>query len=668
MNLKNPNGEKLVLTARVNHHKNIAHMIEAPVTGGTGIFVALREAINNSFDAGSKDIKIKMGTYNGEPALIISDDGEGFNHARIISAMSYGDSAKLKNDTKTIGVNGTGLKSFLGLGDLKETKLTILSVNKELSDCTKMEINFDYLVKLAEKQADPENHVKRVPVPSYWPKGGTGSILHLTGFDNRRIKTMKQIISGMGERLTPRAIKYIKVYDENSWKKVEPEEMDGIFYDFSEKTKSLGLVEFEIYYGGNGKGVKVCGPINTILDLDDIYKKLSKEQRNMFSKVWKGVSGYIYIENAKKFRAHDNSFSNEFYETKACEEFLAMLNLVGEELEKLAESQRNSSMIKEKEFLLDKIVEIGRELFPPTTASLTNSGNTPPKSSGSKEDIYIVPKGVRLYPYQQLKIKLRNTGTEPVDFSGALWTSKSDAFTINRSAGSTATIKAGKLAGGGEIYVNGLFGRHVVKVIVSESLVGPFIQGPKFIRPGGTFTFELMRHEKDTIVWEIEKGPLTEIKLRVDTENKKKVFLEVRPDCKDMTVVLRVINSEKDKEIARKIIVVSEDYTAQAKDQIFNINNEDYVLKIDSYFPEAVAVVDTLYTDGEMPCIVVNPIHSRIKNLDYTKSIDPILTAIITAALMQQVHEGKVRPQQAMGISEKYISSIREKMPTKKKN
>ena len=228
--------------AQINHKNVYRHMIESQVQGETGKFVALREAVNNSFDAGATSIRIRFGKHEGQPALIISDNGFGFSAKGVRSAMSYAHSANERSDIKTIGANGTGLKTFLGLGDLDVTKLTILSVHRDHPECRKMNINFKYILDLIERKTKAENHVEDIKIPKDWLVDlarTTGSTVILTGYDSKRLGGAKAILKHLGEYLTPKACQHVEIYDDNKWQKIRPVSFRGKNYKFSYKNDTI---------------------------------------------------------------------------------------------------------------------------------------------------------------------------------------------------------------------------------------------------------------------------------------------------------------------------------------------------------------------------------------------------------------------------------------------
>lgn len=652
----------------IDHEKTLGFMISNPVKGNDGAYIAIREAINNSFDVGATEIKIKFGTYEKNPALFISDNGAGFSHVGVNSAMSYFISSRKREDLKTIGTNGTGIKGFLGLGKFEKTRLTILSTSKELGP-VKMDVTFQYLVDLANKKAEAEEYVTRLMSPlKEWRdadiKRTTGTTLILTGFDARKLKRTDQIINELGEYLTPKSSKCIKVLEEGKWKDLVPPAFKGVFYDFSYKTEGLGNIIFELYYGGNGEGPVVCGSMNAIIGLGELCKEMKREQKKRISKIWKSVAGHIYMDNANQYRLHDNSFSEKFYENKACEELVEVLNAVSEELIEKSEEKKTSELMQRQQILINRIVEAGRLISPPGNIDEGKRDETSLRPFGnieSEEDIYIVPKVLRLLTRQEQQITLRNSGKKEISFDNAEWKS-AGVVTVLSYKGASAKVKSGQYKGEGEIQISGSFGQHTIKVEVDDMSMLPFVQGPRYVKPGSSHNYKLQRYEKFEVNWKLEKAP-NGISL-IATSDRKTVAIKIENNREDCSFEL--IAFEKgvtDKVIARKKVSVLQDGTfTKLPASIIHIGELDYVLSIEANYPATVAQIDYYFNDGDTPQIVVNPTHPRIKNMKFFYSIDHILAAIANAAMIDQVSKGAMKASEAPARAEDFILKIKSEL------
>lgn len=660
----------LKINAQFNHKKNTEYMINSIMSGPNGVFIAMREAVNNSLDAGATDIRISVSVHEGIPALIIEDNGSGFNKKNIDSVMSYGYSSRKREDLTSIGTNGTGIKTFLALGSFDRTKITIYSVSKEMPECTKMELTFEYVLSLAKQDAKPGKHVHTVPIPPSWNskmKRATGATLILTGYDGRKMKNAKQIITEFAQFLTPRAVKLIRIYDGHSLKEIAPAEFNGSSYELSLNTPKLGNVEFEIFYGGSGEGPVICGKINAIMSLTDLYRRLSPDQKRKMSKIWKTVSGHIYIEKANMYREHDNSFLDDFYSSNACGELLEILNVVSEELEKLDEAARDAEAFKKKKDIINNIIEAGKLVSPPIlnqSNSLSMVAGPASGAVGADVEVYIVPKIIRIYTNKSETVVLTNKGNKTLNFDDAAWVSEDPSMaTILEIKGGMATIKAGKNPGTTNVIITGSFGKHVMEVRVSKSMAGPFIIGPSYINPGERKEYELKQHE-GPVVWSLEESNKG-ISLIADPTGKKKVSIEASLNCRDSSCIL-VARDSKKQVLAQKKVNVVENENRARNNRVIRIGEENYLLSVDTYYPEILAQVDTSFTDG-LPSIVINPIHARVKNMGTVASIDAFLVSIAFAAVIHQSSEGKLNLVQAGTTAEKFISDVRQQLLNLKK-
>lgn len=653
------------IKARINYFEIVKFMVTEPVQGPDGVFKAIREAINNSLDVHATNFKIKIGEFEGSPAVIISDNGEGFNHAAIKSVMSYAVSSKERSDIKTIGANGTGVKHFLGLGDIEKTKVTILSVSKEIPTCTRMDLTFEYLVSLAEKKVKADDYVSTVTLPSDWQqdvKRETGATLILTGFDKRKVRKPEFIISELCEYITPRAAEYVSIFNGNTWVSPTPKKMKGNTFSYECDTAKLGNIAFELSYGGYGDGPVVCGSTNAILPLTQLWSKMDKDQRGRIAKVWKTISGYIYIQRANYYRQHNGSFSDEFFETETTEEFVLLLQMVSGELEKLTEQSTDEKSQREKQQLLARVIDAAKQLAHPefSVNGSVNGGDRPFSLVGDVDkDLYILPKRLNLWPGETQTITLRNSGTKVVDFTDAQWSVNGDCAVITNAYGATAVVTAKKV-GSVSIKVSGSFGEHVIQVVVDHVSSTPFIKGPAYVRPGDMYLFELKRYEKSEVYWKVEHMPLF-IQAIPDIEDKKKYSLQVGAECPDCTLTLSVYARHLDKLIAKKVINVLEE-GGRKQLPVLRIGKKDYLLNVGNYYPDTVAQIDYAFSDSPIPEIVVNPLHPRVRKLSNFYATEPILVAIANVAIMDQISQGIVRISEAQAIVEQFVNQVKEKI------
>jgi hypothetical protein len=658
-------GTKRRFRTGVNLEGTLRDHILTPVRGQNGAYIALREAINNSLDAKSTKVRIKFGTYENQPAIIIMDDGVGMNHAGITSAMSYAFSSRMREDLTTIGANGTGLKSLLGLGSLEKTKITAITVHGK-NDPVKMEITFKYVVALAQKKVNGDDHIAAIPLPKDWASDiegrTTGTTIILTGFDGRKIKSPDQVISQFGDFLTPKACRFVEVQNGKLWFQVEPETFKGEPYEIALQNDNLGEVIFDLYYGSYGDGPKVCGPVNEIIPLTRLYQNMDRAQKGKVSKIWKTVSGHIYIQTANKYRMHEGSFSEEFYSSNACNELIDMLKEVSEELEDLSRDARNKQLLKKRDVLIDKIIKASNSISPvDMQISPADAGNRAAgvKPSTREEDVYIVPKGLRLYPEEKVPIVLRNQGKNEISFAKATWHVDGKIIALEKSLAGTATVKALK-QGSTEIVVRGDFGKHTIQILVSHAPSAPFVSGPNYIKPGNDYTYELKRHEKDNVVWEIQQHDKS-VTIKESPASKKEVIVHVPGHCPDGAFILTVRNRSTKAVVAEKRINIAENGSLEFT-PIIHIGKKDYILKKEFYFPETIAQVDYAFNDSAIPEIVVNTLHPRIKDLGAYYAADPILVSIANAAMIDQVSEGIVKREDAARLAEEFVSSVKDKI------
>ena len=662
------------IKAGFNHKQVISQDIDRISLGDNGIFTALREAINNSLDAEADQITIRFGEFEGADALIVSDNGRGFDAAGIKSAMSYAYSSRERRDVKTIGANGTGRLSLLGLGDKEKTKITIFSMNRDVLGCQKMEISFEYLWKMAGKKVKADDYVSKIDLPKDWladiKNRSTGSTIILTGYDGRTVRGPSQILKSLGNYLTPRALEKINVYEDSAWKFVAPALFKGKPYkiSFNDHLKYLGVVDFELYYGqSNIEELAICGKLNKIITFNELLKPVNRDEKSKLSKAWKNVSGHIYIEKANVYRMHDGSLNKEFYQ-HAQGPLMEILQIVGEELEQKTEEYENSELVEKRTTLLQQIIEANRELnihdFP------SNSAPVAKKPSGKvvDDEYYIVPNLVRLFPRDEKVITLNNLGSKIIERRDIRWSTDSNLFTITPNPNGTVSVKVGEKMGSGKLIADGDFGQHSINVIINTLPVGPHIVGPGALRPGSVYTYTLQRHDNPNVEWEIR---CSKPGASISDIGDRKVVLTVPENFPEAEIILAVKVKGSTEDVATKKITITNENGKHSP--TLRINGREYKVVMEAYFPDTVAQIDTLDWDKpakndsdapDIPTIVLNPVHPRLKKMGKVAALDYYLTMFAAVALADQVQEGIIRSDNMAPILEEFVGATRTKVLT----
>ncbi len=389
-------GTRKNLGVAFNIEVMLKNYLSLPVAGGNGILIVLREIINNSIDARAKRVRIWFDTYNGKKALFVADDGIGLNESAIKAFMSHGFSNKLRDDIKTIGVNGTGSKHAIGLGErFDKNHITLLSVSKELPRCTEMNVDYDYLVELLEKQDKMplDNHVKETAIPSNWNKylkeRTTGATFIYTGFTKKEVGDAAFYINQLGNYISPKSAEFVRIMDDNGqWQPIKEAEMQGTRFKWDISMDTLGKVELDFYYGGSKSNLMICGPVNSIMPLSILLSRMTPDQKGSIKKIFYGLSGFIYLEKGNTFRTHEGNFNDNFYRGDACTEFLMVINDVSKELEKMVQQEKERTLIRERTDLIDRIVTVARTINPLNTGSglkMGHDGKTKPLNGSTNQ-------------------------------------------------------------------------------------------------------------------------------------------------------------------------------------------------------------------------------------------------------------------------------------------
>lgn len=658
----------------INNKELLRHMIEDTVSADDGLYLALKEIINNSLDAGASKIKIKFGKYDGADALIISDDGAGFTQKAINSMLSFAFSAQKRNDIKTIGTNGTGSKMLLGLGDLDKTKITVLSVCKDFTSCKRLDIDFDYLYNLGRKKAKAEDQEHDITTPENWNEDmprTTGATVILTGYDGRRVRGATQLIKNLGEHITPKSSKYVTIQDGKKWQGIEPVVYRGSLFEMSfDEYSTLGKVEFVLYYGRtNASELAMCGTLNMVSYFSDFVKKLDATERKKLSYAWKNISGHIYIEKANMYRVHNGGLNKQFY-AKPAKDLLKILHLVGEELSTLNEAVYNKELFEKRQRLVDRIIEANRKL----SATGLGSGTTAPSPGASpavkrvkpaneiKEGPDFTPTLLRLSPRQTKEIILRNRGLQFADFGDVKWRTESNLFKIEHQSSENVKIVTGENTGSAILIAEGSFGSHSIKVDISTLPIGAYISGPNALKPGGTCEYDLFRYEGTNLQWEIRGAE----GIILQESDKKKIKITIPDNCTETHVILAVRVVGDNEDLATKKIEITPEENKNTP--VVVINKKEYRLEVNLYFQDTVAQLDSIdweKDENQLPKIVINPLAPRLKMLGFMNALDSYLAAIALAALSKQVEDGEITAFAAAALAEEFISTMKVQLLSK---
>jgi hypothetical protein len=649
---------------RINHSANLKTLITQTVKGAHGIGVAFGEAINNCFDASATSVKILQKKIERNEAIVIMDDGDGFNKDGVVSALSYADSSRERNDTKTIGANGTGLKSLLGLGDLSKTKVTIFSVSAEYPNGIELSFDFNYLVQLADKKItgweNVNQNIDKVFFFQNW-KRVSGTTVIITGYDTDKIKDIQKVVEYVSRRVTPRAAEKLFAYFGNDYYSIEAEQVSGNQMDpFEHSSKLLGNVTFDMYYGGTNDGPVICGPVNSVMPFSDFFKVLSRQQKDAVTREFNSVGGFIYIEKLNKYRDHDGSFTAEF-EKGACQELVQMCNLVADELKNLNQQVDGIKLKKQHDQLVKDICKLSREFFAtPTPTVMSPSIPKDPTLAYPEQDYYILPKNLRMKPKSQMEVTLNSKGKKDANFKNAKWKSDQNSIRIF-GTGHKATVHSGEETTG-KIEITGSFGTHLIDVVVSGRSLGTYIDGNKKVLPGQTYEYELCNSSETNIVWSISnaKGVV------MNNQHGKKLSITIPPNEPQHDFLISCKSVSSKKEIAKRTVYITEE-GGFGKQELVTVGKQHYLLEIGAHYIQCIAQLESA-GPGEHSTIVLNPIHESLKNVNSTYQMGLILQSVAMAGCVDQVEQGIMSPQQAMLVSADFVTKLQAGITKKVKN
>lgn len=308
---------------------------------------AIAEFVENSIDAGAKNITIIRGKHKGETYLKIVDDGEGIDDFKYV-ATHIGDSIKRKLKKKGLkgiqGEFGIGLLSFWTVGE----ELSITSTGKSGNT-----------MRLRMIKNNPGYDLKEVR--SLFTPTGTELLITplLSGIKQLSgEKIQNYLASELRDRISKTGV-LIKILDRTSRKElvVEPRKFKGrLIHDLPDIRSPLGDIYVELYVaepsaenkiGLYKQGTRVIPAITQI------------EQFNSFpwnSPYLEGLMDVSFLQLTPGTRdgiIYDDAFENFLFSIKPLEDKLA----------EIIEEQRNAEEEKASKNILHKITKALHEAF-----------------------------------------------------------------------------------------------------------------------------------------------------------------------------------------------------------------------------------------------------------------------------------------------------------------
>lgn len=168
----------------VNEFLEIASDFEDPLE-------MLRESLSNAYDAGAKNVDIRINTQPNGSDIIIEDDGHGMDHGELESFFDLGNSTK----TDSIGYKGHGTKIFY--------KSDRIKVNTS-KDGTTINAQMDNPWEKLNNRVLPEYEVNE---NENTPSSRSHTIIKISGFKS-------------GEGFSPESLTYPKIHNYLKWKTI----------------------------------------------------------------------------------------------------------------------------------------------------------------------------------------------------------------------------------------------------------------------------------------------------------------------------------------------------------------------------------------------------------------------------------------------------------------
>jgi hypothetical protein len=309
--------------------------------------------------------------------------------------------------------------------------------------------------------------------------------------------------------------------------------------------------------------------------------------------------------------------------------------------------------------MFDHIINAAH-LLAPAALQASPGGDMVSKRLPSNIDlpIKLVPDRVTLRPKKSLVIRLYNQGTDKVDLVAVTWKTTDNLVTLVRQEQGAATITAGAETGTTKLIASGSFGTHEVTVVVSESFISSYINGPGIIPPGNVEIYDLRNHT-GLVEWRLAEGNMAGIEVTVqDNTATKQVSVSVDGDItlKAITLIAHEPNFP-DVIIAQRKISISEE--VGHKNTVIRINGVDYNLEKGFLYQNTLAQIDYMWnSENTMPTIIFNPLHERVKKMGNLDALPHYLAAIAQAALVYQVENGLLKAGEVAPCAEEFILSM----------
>ncbi len=638
----------------VNHRQNMAFMLQTPVAGQNGWAVALRELIINSVDAGATDIRI---IQLPDGRLLIADNGKGMNDKAINSALSFGFSSKSRNDLTTAGTNGTGQNISLGLGEITNTKIEVITTTDGVN-FTQFEKDYEYLCLLAEQKIDPETRKKKVIKPADWTRyfartQGTNVLLT----NCKRIPALSVVIREFSAFLVPAVAEMIEIWD-GTRRKLVPDIHDGKSFVAEESLGKFGSVNFELFIGAVKRSkIQICGPTNMVMTLPILLERYANKSADLG--VLSSCSGWIYLSDMNRWRLHDGSFSQEFFDGGAAVLFMEALLRVAAKIKLHLQQMQQEKMSEEFSAMLMEFVSANNLEFTNPTAG--KGGGVLKLGGGtSKElEVQIVPNVFYLEPNQTSTLVFENQGTLKLD--PTRWQiddASSPGKVRGKRLGNVLELQSTSSMGKGTLILThpDLDARRSYEIKV---VVGPkpevFIEGPGKIQSGTEIVYKLRHFENDTkISWSIKER---DSDVTVRSSGKRVGVLLSKVVQRRKTLTLVVHDTSFGRKLAERDIEVFP--PVQTGEMRIMIHNQQFQLQpTPMLFNGPLAHQGSEY--GPIPVIALNFNAQSLVLMPNKKQ--QLLNSVATAGISWLVQNGKLNATDMALVLEEFLGRMNRRM------
>lgn len=261
-------------------------------SGYKGTVSALSELVDNSVQAGAKNVWITIVSDGGEQhpiTISVLDDGSGMDKRTLRQALRFGGSSRF-DDRSGLGRYGMGLPNS-SLSQARRVEVFSWCHKPSQAIATHLDVDS---IAAGKMTSIPEPEPKKIPDAGVDQPPSTGTLVLWTRCDrlthSRPTTIVKKLTRGLGQIFRHVIWSGVKIRINNE--EVEP--LDPLFLKGVNATKGTSIfgepVEFEVAVTGNGSKTSVVTVTFTELPVHEMHGMSNEEKREIGIANGAGVS------------------------------------------------------------------------------------------------------------------------------------------------------------------------------------------------------------------------------------------------------------------------------------------------------------------------------------------------------------------------------------------